>query len=236
MARADRKVVLVTRRTRLDELLARHQTLSQARYFVERLGADFGDYQAEHEAYAAARLTVLEALEAHGRYQAVDRSLLPNFVFAPDDVVVALGQDGVVANTIKYLDGHPLLGVNPDPARHDGLLLPFQPMDLSRILPDVLADRRDAKSITLAQARLTDGQALLAVNDFFVGPRSHTSARYRIAFGGRAEVQSSSGVIVSTGLGSTAWMKSRTARCTSSITRPASRPTRSRRGRYGSTL
>jgi NAD kinase len=208
VARADRKVVLVTRRTRLDELLARHQTLSQARYFVERLGADFNDYQAEHESYAAARLTVLEALERHGRYQAVDRSLLPNFLFAPDDVVVALGQDGVVANTIKYLDGHPLVGVNPDPARHDGLLLPFQPMDLQRVLPEVLADRRDAKSITLAEARLTDGQALLAVNDFFVGPRSHTSARYRIAFGGRVEVQSSSGVIVSTGLGSTAWMKS----------------------------
>jgi NAD kinase len=208
VARADRKVVLVTRRTRLDELLARHQTISQARYFVERLGADFGDYRAEHEAYEAARLTVLEVLEAHGRYQAIDRGLLPNFIFAPDDVVVALGQDGVVANTLKYLDGHPLVGINPEPARHDGLLLPFQPMDLERVLPGVLADERDAKSITLAEASLTDGQRLLAVNDFFVGPRSHTSARYRIAFGDRAEVQSSSGVIVSTGLGSTAWMKS----------------------------
>jgi NAD kinase len=208
VGRADRKVVLVTRATRLDELLARHQTLSQARYFVERLGGDFGDYQAEHEAYAAARTTVLEALATHGRYQAVDRALVPNFVFAPDDVVVALGQDGVVANTLKYLHGHPLVGINPDPRRYDGVLLPFQPLDLGRILADVLADRRDARAITLAQATLTDGQALLAVNDFFVGPRTHTSARYRIAYADRAEVQSSSGVIVATGLGSTAWIKS----------------------------
>jgi NAD kinase len=208
VARADRKVVLVTRHTRLDELLQRHQTLSQARYFVERLGGDFGDYYSEHEAYESAREVVVAALARHGRYQLVDRALVPNFIFAPDDVVVALGQDGVVANTLKYLDGQPLVGINPEPRRFDGLLLPFQPLDLRRILDDVLADRRKHKSITIAQAALSDGQSLLAVNDFFVGPRSHTSARYRIVLGERAEVQSSSGVIICTGLGSTAWMKS----------------------------
>lgn len=208
MPGADRKVVLVTRQTRLDELLHRHQTLSQARYYVERLGGDFGDYQAEHEAYAAARRAVLEILAIHGRYQALDRTLVPNFMFAPDDVVIALGQDGVVANTLKYLDGQPLVGINPDPGRFDGLLLPFQARDLEGIFKDVLADRRDSKAITIAQAALSDGQNLLAVNDFFIGPKTHTSARYRIALGGKSEIQSSSGVIVSTGLGSTAWMKS----------------------------
>lgn len=49
---------------------------------------------------------------------------------------------------------------------------------------------------------------LRAVNDFFIGPRSHTSARYEIGLGERRETHSSSGLIVSTGLGSTAWMKS----------------------------
>ena len=208
MARADRKVVLVTRHTRLDELLQRHQSVSQARYYVERLGGDFGDYQSEHEAYAGAKRVVVETLGAYGRYQVVDRALVPNFIFAPDDVVVAVGQDGLVANTLKYLDGQPLVGINPETSRFDGLLLPFQPWDLRRILPDVLADKRKEKAITIAQASLSDGQTLLAVNDFFVGPRSHTSARYRIALGDKAEVQSSSGVIICTGLGSTAWMKS----------------------------
>jgi NAD kinase len=205
---ADRKAILVTRQTRLDELLHRHQSLSQARYFVERLGGDFNDYQAEHEAYSTARHAVLEVLAAHGRYQAVDRALVPNFVFAPDDVVIALGQDGIVANTLKYLEGQPLVGINPEPARFDGVLLPFQALDLARIFADVLHDRRDTKSITIAQAALSDGQVLLAVNDFFIGPRSHTSARYKITLAGKSEVQSSSGVIVSTGLGSTAWLKS----------------------------
>jgi hypothetical protein len=46
------------------------------------------------------------------------------------------------------------------------------------------------------------------VNDFFVGPKSHTSARYEIRLNERRETQSSSGIIVSTGMGSTGWMRS----------------------------
>lgn len=208
MRGVERKVVLVSRATRLDEVLRRHQTMEQARYAVERLGGDFADYLVEHRAYAEARAVLVDSLSAHGRYQVIDRSLLPNFIFGSDDIVVAMGQDGVVANTLKYLDGQPLIGVNPDPGRFDGVLLPFQPGDFTRILSEVVADRRDARSITIAEARLSDGQSLLAVNDFFAGPHSHTSARYEISFGGRSEIQSSSGIIVCTGLGSSAWMKS----------------------------
>ncbi len=208
MAQLERKVVMVTRQTRLEELLARHQSPSQARYVVERLGGDFDDYHREHEAYREARQAILEVLSGYGRYQLIDRTLVPNFVFAPDDLVLALGQDGVVANTLKYLDGQPLVGINPDPGRYDGLLLPFQPADLKRIFAELLADRRSTRSVTMAQARLSDGQRLLAVNDLFIGPKSHTSARYEIALGARSEVQSSSGLIVATGLGSTAWIRS----------------------------
>jgi hypothetical protein len=49
---------------------------------------------------------------------------------------------------------------------------------------------------------------LRGVNDLFIGPKSHTSALYEIEFQGAKEAQSSSGLIVSTGLGSTAWLKS----------------------------
>jgi NAD kinase len=204
----DRKVVLVTRHTRIEELIARFHTLDQARFYVEHLGADFSDYVSEHEIYLAARRTVESALTSCARVQLLDRGFLPTYLFAPDDVVVALGQDGVVANTLKYLTGQPLVGVNPDPHRYDGVLLPFQPADLAKILPQVLANRRVAKNVTMAKASLSDGQQLYAVNDLFIGPKSHTSARYELHVGPRSEVQSSSGIIVSTGLGSTAWMKS----------------------------
>jgi NAD kinase len=204
----DRKAVLVTRRSRLEELVARYHTLAQARFYIEHLGADFSDYLRENAAYAQGLQTTVEALQAWGRYQVVDRSYLPNFVFAPDDIVLALGQDGLVANTMKYLTGQPLIGLNPEPSRWDGVLLPFVPGDIAHVLADVAAGRRPIKAVTMAEVTLSDGQTLRAVNDLFIGPRSHTSALYELEIGGHREAQSSSGVIVSTGLGSTAWLKS----------------------------
>ncbi len=204
----ERKLVLVERRTRIEELLARHHTLAQARFYIEHLGADFGDYLKEHTTYKAARAIAHQSLAAHGRFQAIERAFLPNFLFGPGDIVFALGQDGLVANTMKYLDGQPLVGINPDPLRHDGVLLPFEARDLKALLPDLLTDRRETRGITMARATLSDRQTLYAVNDLFIGPKSHTSARYELALGDRREVQSSSGIIVATGLGSTGWMKS----------------------------
>ncbi len=205
---ADRKVVLITRKTRLSELVARHNTLSQARFYVEHLGADFQDYVAEHEAYGASLSTVQKSLDSWGRYQAIERSMLPNYVFGSDDIVVALGQDGLVANTLKYLDGQPLIGVNPELSRWDGVLLAFEPRQLSEVLPAVAANQLPLAAVTMAEASLSDGQSIRAVNDLFIGPRSHTSALYELTYRGRTEFHSSSGLIVSTGLGSTAWMKS----------------------------
>jgi hypothetical protein len=34
-----------------------------------------------------------------------------------------VGQDGLVANTAKYVGEQPIVAVNPDPERFDGILL-----------------------------------------------------------------------------------------------------------------
>jgi hypothetical protein len=60
----------------------------------------------------------------------------------------------------------------------------------------------------MVEARQDDGQFLLALNEIFVGHRSHQSARYSIAFGAAQERQSSSGVVVSTGTGASGWARS----------------------------
>jgi NAD kinase len=204
----ENKIVLVTRPTRLAELVIRFNTVSQARFYVEHQGTDFSDYLAEDETYHHALIETQKILARIGRVQTVDRGFLPNFVFAPDDTIVTLGQDGLVANTLKYLDGQSVVGVNPDPARWDGKLLPFKVEDLSKIVLEVLAHRRPTRSVTMAKASLNNGQTMYAVNDLFIGPKSHTSARYVIRSGESSESQSSSGVIVSTGMGSTCWFKS----------------------------
>ena len=188
--------------------MARFNTVEQAKFYVEHSGQDFSDYLAEHNQYQDSVREAISVLEQAGRLQVLDRGFLPNFLFGPQDTVVAIGQDGLVANTMKYLRGQSLLGVNPDPKRWDGVLLPFSVADLRKVAPETLNGRRHAKLVTMAEARLNNGQRMRAANDLFIGPKSHTSARYTIRSAGREECQSSSGLIVSTGLGSTGWLRS----------------------------
>jgi NAD kinase len=205
----DKKVVLVTRKTRLEELVIRFQTLAQAKFYIEHLGQDFHAYEVEHNTYLDAKQNVLDKLARIGRYQVIDRMYLPNFIFGPDDVVIALGQDGLVANTMKYLNGQALLGVNPDPYQYDGVLLPYDVKDISQqLIIDTMLEKRQFQSVTMAKAALSDGQILYAVNDFFIGPKTHTTARYEIYYGDVNETQWSSGIIIATGLGSTGWIRS----------------------------
>jgi NAD kinase len=205
---SEKKFVLVKRKTRLDELIARFNSASQAKFYIEHLGADFSDYEQEHNEYLQALAQAIDAIGRVGRLHVLERAYLPNFLFGPEDIVIAIGQDGMVANTLKYLCGQPLLGVNPSPRRWDGVLLPFLVHDLHTVLPEVIKGGRRRKEVTMACARLNDGQTLLAVNDLFVGQKTHVSARYQLSFGEKTEAQSSSGIIISTGLGSTGWFKS----------------------------
>ncbi|MFZ5756756.1 MAG: sugar kinase [Pseudomonadota bacterium] len=204
----DRKIVLVTRETRLDELIRRHNTREQAAFYVKSRGDDFSDFEQEDRSCKSAIQKVESTLQALGLVQRLDRGFLPNFMFGPEDIVVVVGQDGLVANTLKYLTGQPVIAINPAPDRFDGVLLPFRADDVRAAMIKVLQARFKSKKISMAKAETNDGQRLLAVNDFFVGPKLPVSARYEIEVGGRREVQSSSGIIISTGLGSTGWMKS----------------------------
>ncbi len=202
------KLVIVTRKTTLEELIERFNTRDQARFYIEYMGGDFTGYQEAHDAYHAAVNVLRQAIPRGLRIQWIDRSFLPTFTFAKSDVIVVLGQDGLVVNTAKYLAGQPLVALNPDPQRIDGVLLPFHVHDANPAINRALGEAKVWRDVTMAQALLNDGQCLLAVNDLFVGARTHVSARYRLRYKGQDEDQSSSGLIISTGAGSTGWYRS----------------------------
>lgn len=208
MDRGMNKIVIIKTKTRLEELKRRYNTVEQAKFYVEHLGADFGDYEVEHKKYYEALGNVVAAAKTFARVQEIDREYIPNMIFGEKDIVIAVGRDGLVANVMKYLDGQPLIGVNPDTMRWEGNLLMFEAGDMERIIPKVLGENFDEKKITMGQAITKDGQILYAVNDFFIGVKNHTSARYHICYNNIVENQSSSGIIVSTGLGMTGWHKS----------------------------
>ncbi|OKP78819.1 sugar kinase [Paenibacillus helianthi] len=205
---SENKIILIQRKTRLEELVVRYNTIQQAQFYIERLGADFSDYISEDFYYRKAVETAVIELGAVGRVQLLERQHVPNFIFGEQDTVVVLGQDGLVANTLKYLHEQPLIGVNPDPQRWDGVLLPFTVKDLRHLVPEVFRGQRQVREVMLAKAQLNDGQSLYGVNDLFIGRKTHVSARYQLELNGVTEQQSSSGIIVSTGMGSTGWLKS----------------------------
>ncbi len=202
------KIILVTRKTRLEGLIERFNTLGQAKFYIEHSGGDFTLYEREHHAYVNALGGLRSSLQRLAKMQEIERGFLPNFLFAPDDLVVTIGIDGLVANTAKYLDGQPVVAVNPDPAHVDGILLPFNAQSAIPIVQKVLSGVMQVRQISMAEATLNDGQLLLAFNDLFIGAKSHVSARYSIQFGEQEEHHSSSGIIVSTGVGSTGWLSS----------------------------
>jgi NAD kinase len=204
-------VVIVTRKTPLELLTVRHGTIAQAEFYLRSRGEDIAGYREMHERLEHGLDQVVAALPADLRRTRVDREQLDRFQFASDDIVLIVGQDGLVPNTAKYLGGQLTLGINPDPARYDGVLCSHPP---GRV-PELLAWLRDpahgsyrVQRRTMLLAEREDGQTLLALNEVFVGHQTHQSARYRLRTAAGEERHSSSGVICATGTGCTGWARS----------------------------
>lgn len=206
------RVVVVSRRSELDELLARHGTRAAAAWYLRERGRDLAEVVDRHEALQAALTTVGAAVPADWRRGAVDRDDLPRFLFAPEDVVVAVGPDGLVANVAKYLSGQPVIGVDPEPGRNAGVLVRHRAGSLAALLPAVVAGAAPTAARTMVRAALDDGQELVGLNEVYVGHTSHQSARYLLSVceSGRTrrERHSSSGVVVGSGTGATGWCAS----------------------------
>lgn len=206
-ARPIDRVIVVTRKTELEELTGRFNTKGQARFYMKHAGKEFDPVETAHDTYHRALDRVMASLPSGLKQLRLDRELVPQFEFG-SDVVIALGQDGLVSNTAKYLPQQPLIGVNPDPSLYDGVLLPWRAEQIQSLLERTISGSAKLQAVALAEAKTSDGRRLIAFNDLFIGARTHISARYELTFGGRRERQSSSGIIVATGAGSTGWYRS----------------------------
>lgn len=200
--------IIVKNKTRLETLIERFNTKAQAKFYIERLGGNFEDYVIEHNTFHNSLNQIQTKLSATIKNKVVERAYLPNYIFTDKNVIVVVGQDGLVANTAKYSKGVPMIAVNPDKQRYDGVLLPFDTTNFIYGIENVLTDQYNFQTMRFAEAKLNDGQSLLAFNDLFIGASSHVSARYKISYNTQTEEQSSSGLLVSTKAGSTGWLSS----------------------------
>jgi hypothetical protein len=202
------RAVLVHRTTEYEELVARHGTHGQAAFFLRSHGRDIEEIAGRHRRTRRALAEVTSAIPLTWRQARVERADLDRFLFAPEDVVVVVGQDGLVANVAKYLSGQPVVGIDTDPGRNPGVLVRHRPQDTAKLLTSTTPP---VDELTMVEAVADDTQRLVALNEIYLGAAGHQTARYRLGLeddGGVVEAQASSGVIVGTGTGATGWIRS----------------------------
>lgn len=202
------KIVVIKKKTQLEELLRRHATTSQVKFFLESRGESYDYYKDAHRDYRQGLEQTLAAIPATMRSQVVDKDHLGTFQFCEKDLVVVVGDPGLLVNVAKYVGHQPVIAVNPDQERFDDIFTTCFPDTFAIVLAKALDREIEVEKLTMAEASLDDGQKMYALNDLFIGQRTHVSARYVIAYNNHSERQSSSGIIVSTGTGSTGWMTS----------------------------
>ena len=202
------KIVVIKRATPFEELLRRHATTSQVQFYLESRGESYQYYLSTHHDYQQGLRQTMAGIPTTIRSQVVDKEQIATFHFSEKDAVVVVGDPGLFVNAAKYVGEQPVIVVNPDPKRFDDVFTSCSPADFSPLLHKTLAGEMDIEKLTMAEAHLNDGQTLLALNDFYVGRNTHVSARYELELGHNRERQSSSGIIVSTGTGSTGWLTS----------------------------
>ena len=71
-----------------------------------------------------------------------------------DDIIIVIGRDGLVANVAKYVPNRPIIAINPEPERFDGVLLPFDADNFDRALEDIIQNRHRTKEVTMGEALL----------------------------------------------------------------------------------
>jgi len=202
------RAVLVHRRSEYQELLARHATARQVEFFLAQRGRSISDVRERDELLRDALRQVAAVIPASWRRGEVERADLSGFAFAPEDVVLVVGQDGLVANVAKYVDGQPVVGFDPEPGHNPGVLVPHSPSAAESAIAHAAMGRY--AELTMVEAVTDAGESLRALNEVYVGQPGHQSARYELRLGGTeiVETQSSSGLLVGTGTGATGWLRS----------------------------
>ena len=200
--------IIIKNKTRLETLIERFNTKAQAKFYIESLGGNFDDYEIENEIFQQSLQSLQIQLSKVIKNKIVERSFVSSFIFSENQVIIVIGQDGLVANTAKYSKNIPIIAVNPDKERYDGVLLPFNISNFIGGVEAVMTKKQHSKTMRFAEAKLNDGQRLLAFNDLFIGASTHISAKYKIDYNNTVEEHSSSGLIVSTSAGATGWLSS----------------------------
>lgn len=126
------------------------------------------------------------------------------------DMVIALGGDGTVLSASHYLIDKPLLAVNTSPGKSEGALTTIPINKLNQKLQEITENNFKTEKLERIEVSINDKPLdILSLNEVFIAnEKAYLVSKYKIKFKDIEEQQRSSGLIFSTGTGSTAWFNS----------------------------
>jgi NAD kinase len=129
------------------------------------------------------------------------------------DLVVVLGGDNSFTKVSHFINNDTvILGVNSDPDRSDGHLLPYSITDNQSVFD--LCEIIDFEQFIThewptLEATLDGKKIVPATSEYFFGERQRNKmSRHILVYEGNEYEQKSSGIIITTGAGSTGWFSS----------------------------
>ena len=133
--------------------------------------------------------------------------------FKEKDLIITIGGDGTFLSASHFIKDQLIIGINDKPTRSEGALTSIKIGDVKRKLKRILKKRFKIINATRIEVKLLQKNKCilteLALNEIYIGNINpqHTS-KYKINFKNKIEKQTSSGILISTGTGSSAWYKS----------------------------
>ena len=160
--------------------------------------------------YMKTAASIAAVLSKRGiRHVLINREKLKPSAVNGADLVISAGGDGTFLQTACFVASTPMLGVCPDRNRNEGFLTSTDAAGFSMALKKLLKGKYRIAKLQRLEAGINGNKTVPALNEIFIGSlKPHDTARYTIKIGNRGEYQKSSGVIVSTAAGSTAWSRS----------------------------
>lgn len=130
------------------------------------------------------------------------------------DLVISIGGDGTALSSSHYLTEKPLLAVNSDPNKSEGALTTLNINDINSKLDEIKSNNYNIELLERIEVFINNKlQNPLALNEIFMAnEKAYLISKYKLRIMKNnnfiEEEQRSSGLIFSTGTGSTAWFKS----------------------------
>lgn len=126
------------------------------------------------------------------------------------DLVLSVGGDGTLLRAAHSAQSAVIFGINSNRKKSEGALCSATIVDLKEKTQKAIEGNFVIRSFARARISFKNkSKSYDALNEVYVGSAiSYITSRYSLKFGKIKEKQKSSGIIASTGLGSTAWYSS----------------------------